>query len=230
MFDIEELFAPILLSIDRSLPISDVLSACRESKGNGLFAVEAINLLNEHKRDLFVTSEQMSLIDTLITCLRGGGEKLEDLSDNPMQVLSYIAMITDRFKYHKLSKKLSERSRKIYEATLPEWCNFDGDDIKIVTANGLLITNGYERIVIGDYGAYIEFDRSQAVRENICVKQGQEYRYKDPTFLNTVKFYWYTSKCGSDIKIYFQQKEVTYADYKQKKLYISPFECSPAKC
>lgn len=39
-----------------------------------------------------------------------------------------------------------------------------------------------------------------------------------------VKYQWFTARDRSDCKLYFQQKGVTYADYKPNKWYISPFE------
>ena len=36
--------------------------------------------------------------------------------------------------------------------------------------------------------------------------KGQEYRYRGPNFVNSVKYFWYTAKDSSDVKIYFQQK------------------------
>jgi len=64
----------------------------------------------------------------------------------------------------------------------------------------------------------------QIINENICVQKGQEYRINDDNYKNNVKYHWLTCKDNSNIKIYFQQKPVNYADYKPFMYYISPFE------
>ncbi|UKA04996.1 hypothetical protein [Photobacterium damselae] len=227
MQDIKDLFAPLLICIENEYDYCEVWDTCRQARLNGMFAIDIIEMLNLHRQDMFITDNQITIIDKLISDLSGNAEKSFDLSDTQEQVQAHIEFLVEKYKYHKLPKTLSERSRKLYLSTLPLWCNIDGDKTTITTSNGMIITNGYERIVIGDFGAYIEFDRKQAVRENICGKKGQEYRYRDPNFINQVKYFWYTTKDNSDPKIYFQQKKVTYADYKIGKLYISPFECYP---
>lgn len=115
--------------------------------------------------------------------------------------------------------------RTKYLEDLPELLTLEGDKgFKIYTNKGTLISEGYNRIVIGDYGAFLEFGRSMLVIENIRVKEGQEYRMKDPKYKNIVKFVWLTSKDDSDIKIYYQRRPVSYADYRLGMFYVSPYE------
>ncbi|ELP5899902.1 hypothetical protein QTV49_001819 [Vibrio vulnificus] len=141
------------------------------------------------------------------------------------EVQDYINNLVEKYKYRKLPKALSDEARRIYHRSMPDWCSMDGNDEAVLsTKSGTIVAIGYIRVVVGDYGAYVEFRRSQAVRENICAKKGQEYRYRDPNFVNSVKYFWYTAKDSSDVKIYFQQKKVTYADYLPERFYISPFE------
>jgi len=122
-------------------------------------------------------------------------------------------LLATRYKYRKLNKKLSSEVRQKYLDNIPLELNIEGDiNFKIYTLSNILISNGYNRIVIGDYGAFIEFDKSQIVRENIKIKQGQEYRINDPKYSDNVKYFWLTAKDDSDIKIYYQKKTVTYAD------------------
>ena len=97
---------------------------------------------------------------------------------------------------------------------LPEGFDVDGDkNCNIYSKSGTLIATGYNRVVIGDYGAFVEFDNTQAIKQNIKVKAGQEYRYNDKQYSD-----------NSDCKIYFQKKTVNYADYKEGMFYISPYE------
>jgi len=134
-------------------------------------------------------------------------------------------LLATRYKYRKLNKKLSAEVRQKYLDNIPLELNIEGDiNFKIYTLSNTLISNGYNRIVIGDYGAFIEFNKSQIIRENIKIKEGQEYRINDPKYSDNVKYYWLTAKDNSNIKIYYQKKTVTYADYKAEVFYVSPYE------
>lgn len=115
--------------------------------------------------------------------------------------------------------------REKYEENLPEWCK-DEESKKAVfySADGTQVCIGYNRVVIGDYGAFIEIRPEQMCMDNIQCKKGQEYRINDKRYACNVKYHWLTPKDHSDCKIYYQQKEVSYADYKAGMYYISPYE------
>ena len=86
------------------------------------------------------------------------------------------------------------------------------------------ITNNWKRIVIGDYGAFIEIEDKDIIKENIKICPGEEYRINDERYAKNIRYHWYIPKDGYPSKLYFQQKSVTYADYKPNKWYISPYE------
>jgi hypothetical protein len=141
------------------------------------------------------------------------------------KILTFIERITKEFDYKPLPKDKSALARAYYTKAIPEGLHLEGHPTQqLFSQNGTLICKGYTRIVVGDYGAFIEFSREQALKENFKCFKGQEYRYKDPSFASRVKYFWYTCKDVSSCKIYFQQKTVSYADYKPKMLYISPYE------
>lgn len=115
--------------------------------------------------------------------------------------------------------------RDKYRDNLPSWCNIDGDKSAILkTEQGTCIARGYKRIVIGDYGAFLEITPEQICKQNVMVAPGQEYRIQDEQYRDHVKYYWYTAKDRSNAKLYFQQKTVAYADYVPGMWYISPYE------
>lgn len=129
------------------------------------------------------------------------------------------------YKYKKLPEVLSKEVRDTYESEIPTSLDVNGDkEFEITSKEGTLISNGYERIVIGDYGAFIEFSVEQVVRKNIKIAKGQEYRIKDEKYKNKVKYCWLTAKDNSRIKIYYQKKCVSYADYKPEMFYVCPHE------
>ena len=86
-----------------------------------------------------------------------------------------------------------------------------------------MICNGYDRIVIGDYGAFIEFSEEH-IASDFTIKAGQEYRVNDEKYKKNIKYIWLTIGDGSNIKIYLQKRKVSYADYKPKKYYVSVHE------
>lgn len=138
-------------------------------------------------------------------------------------MLLFQEELAEKYKYKKLNSELSKEVRDKYLINLPEIDN-PGDGKKIYSLSGTLIADGYNEIVIGDYGAFIEFDKEQAIKENIKVKKGQEYRINDPNYNKNVKYYWLTAKDDSDVKIYYQRRTVSYADYIPGMFYVSPYE------
>lgn len=79
---------------------------------------------------------------------------------------------------------------------------------------------GYQRIVIGGRGPYIEFSENQIIRKNIHVPATELWRLG-----NDISFYdEYRTQDACNVKIYFQKKPVNYADYKLDCYYISPFD------
>lgn len=115
--------------------------------------------------------------------------------------------------------------REKYRKALPDWCEVDGNaTASLYSLDGTKICVGYERIVIGDYGAFVEISPKQICKEALRCKPGQEYRFADEHFAANVKYLWLTAKDHSDCKIYFQKKKVCYADYIPGMFYISPYE------
>lgn len=135
-----------------------------------------------------------------------------------MNTLKIEADLAKQYKYKKLSEELSIKYRQLYKDNIPNFLNIDGGN-KLYTLNGTLLCNNYDRIVIGDYGAFIEFSIPAC---RLVIEKGQEYRLT-PEFKN-VKYNWVTIPDGSHIKIYHQRGLVTYADYKIGKFYVSVHE------
>lgn len=132
------------------------------------------------------------------------------------------------FNWYRLPSSISNMVRKIYLDELPDWIKSkDIATIEIRTLSGYLVSTGYNRIVIGDFGAYIEFDESQALIDDYIVKPGQEYR-QTPQYANT-KYNWLCHRLDQSIKIYYQKRTVSYADYKVGMYYVSWKQVLPAR-
>ena len=135
--------------------------------------------------------------------------------------------LADEYKYRPLPRTLSAKYRQFFTDNIPDFLDIKGgsDTLTTISDNPKPICHGYERIVVGDYGAFVEFNQEQACENNFKVKRGQEYRINDPKYSKNVKYEWYTINDGSDVKIYKQKKGVSYADYKRGMYYVSVHEC-----
>ena len=92
-------------------------------------------------------------------------------------------------------------------------------DAVFKAAQGDIIATGYQRVVIGAKGAYIEFNKDDFVCK-LITKPGQEYRGKGK--YKYVKYLYLVPADNQNIKIYHQQRTVDYADYKVGMFYIAP--------
>jgi hypothetical protein len=88
---------------------------------------------------------------------------------------------------------------------------------KFYTVNQTLFAVGYNRVVYGNRGPYVEFEASQ-------VKVELDHRFPENELPDEAYYEWLTVNDASQIKVYNQRRRVSYADYRPGKLYVSPFE------
>ena len=118
-----------------------------------------------------------------------------------------------------------------------------GDSTTKFYINGNLFAEGYQRIVYGDHGPYVEFSE-----KNIYCKLRSRYSWKVPELPDekTARFFyfWLCPTFDLNVKVYLQIKPVTflknaparedgkpssfnrtegYADYRRGFYYVSPF-------
>lgn len=128
----------------------------------------------------------------------------------------------------------------------------ESEDIELWIPSGPLFSRGYERIVYGDHGPYIEYQRKHILVELISKKGVNEGYYRTPELPDAEKcLRYYISLCPIHdgcvfkyIKVYWQIKPVSdkpnaprredekpscfnrvegYADYRRGYFYISPY-------
>lgn len=80
------------------------------------------------------------------------------------------------------------------------------------TKSGVRLAAGYDRIVIGDRGPYVEFDLSHLIQDVLTETDDRHHYYVE---LRTIP---------DRVKVYVQLRGVDYADYVPGKCYVSPFE------
>lgn len=128
-----------------------------------------------------------------------------------------IDELVAQYHYAPLPETFSHEIKKFFLRNLPNELKVHGDTRKLHDALGRPICDGYRRIVIGDYGAYVEFTKEQLNPEaNLKVKHGQEFR-EDNHY--NCKYNWLTNE-GNSVKIYLQKARVKYADYIPGLYYI----------
>jgi len=92
------------------------------------------------------------------------------------------------------------------------------DDIALYTADGLKVSDGFTRVVIGGRGPYVEFSTDQVALENIYIPKDKAYKMK-----NSQSYYHeYRTKDDCYVKVYFQMIGVQYADYRVGFWYADP--------
>jgi hypothetical protein len=85
---------------------------------------------------------------------------------------------------------------------------------------GAFLSHGYNRVVLGKRGPYVEFTEAQIIISAFHIPEEEQYR-----LTNGVSFYVeYRSNDAANVKLYFQKRGVSYADYKIGLYYISPFD------
>ncbi len=91
----------------------------------------------------------------------------------------------------------------------------NGSNKIIINNSNTIIASGYDRIVIGDFGPYVEISKDQIYFDNIKPKWSM-------TPNRPVKYIWMETNDLLKTKIYFQKGRVKYADYKPEFFYVDP--------
>ena len=135
-------------------------------------------------------------------------------------ITDFINKLVEQYKYKALPKWKSKAVKDFYAKNIPSELLFNFPmHMPIETLGGDCIAEGAERIVVGDYGAYLEIHMNNMIEDEIHIPQKQLFRTK-PDFKG--KYIWFESKDGT--KIYYQLRGVPYADYLPNYYYISVYD------
>lgn len=121
------------------------------------------------------------------------------------------------------------------------------DQTNFLLPDSSIFATGYTRIVYGDHGPYLEFNRKHIVSKMFS-KYGNVINFNDLPGLDFKYYYfWLYPKNNEDIKVYLQVKPVInlpnapkrldkkpssfnraegYADYKRGMFYVDPYTLS----
>lgn len=84
----------------------------------------------------------------------------------------------------------------------------------IFTREDIPIARDYVRVVHGQRGSYVEFSVDQMNPDRLSIPMNTEWR------IFSRDAYYVEYRCGS-VKVYFQKREVKYADYKIGMYYVA---------
>lgn len=87
----------------------------------------------------------------------------------------------------------------------------------IYLKNGTLFATGYNRIVHGGRGDYVEFEEYHIIPKLYSKFDNQ------PTDDLDIYYWWLYPETDRNTKVYLQKKTVKYADYRIGKYYVSPY-------
>lgn len=87
----------------------------------------------------------------------------------------------------------------------------------IYLLDGTLFALGFNRVVHGKRGDYVEFEENQILLP-LFSKFGNDISKDDLD----IYYWWLFPEGHPEVKVYLQKKTVKYADYKVGKLYVSP--------
>ena len=93
--------------------------------------------------------------------------------------------------------------------------------MQVLCRCGRPLATGFERVVHGERGAYVEFTDAQIIQENLCLPEGTRWRLS-----SSIAYYdEYRTQCPCNEKVYHQRRTVKYADYKVGYWYVAQEAC-----
>lgn len=143
--------------------------------------------------------------------------------------------LADKYNYQPLPESIKWKYRELYVKQLPAPffdCLFTGfSGYPLFSKAGNCISKGFKRVVIGDYGAFVEITPDDIFADSLDLRKGTEKRLQ----FENAKFLWLcptTSTGEQDIacKIYHQKRKVAYADYQPDMYYVSPYDLQYVTC
>lgn len=139
---------------------------------------------------------------------------LEELKD-------HIEALAQRYKYRPLPKKIRSETHQLYKQHLNGF-----KQNRPLSISGQTMAVSFNRVVTGDYGAYVEIDPKD-LHVTLKVEKGQGWRLNEQ-YLNerglSIKYHWYHF-LGR--KVYWQLAPVKYADYRPGMIYVSVLDFDP---
>ena len=92
----------------------------------------------------------------------------------------------------------------------------------IYLKNGTLFAKGFERVVHGGRGDYVEFTKGQIIPQLLYKSSLSLFDEDQASKVPKFYYYWLIPINDACVKVYYQLATVKYADYKTGYYYVSP--------
>jgi len=156
-------------------------------------------------------------LDTVVLAWENANDSMEFTLESALQMADERQQKGHELFYRPLPGEASKIVREYHRAHLRHMAisEHGADDVVLKNDCGTTIARGYRRVVVGDYGAYIEFTQKQLIQESIAPK------WPGPP-KKEASYVWHETTDASKTKVYLQQHKVQYADYVSRMYYVSP--------
>lgn len=104
----------------------------------------------------------------------------------------------------------------------------EGGEEPLYLPTGGLFATGYQRVVFGDRGPYVEFTRGQIVAQ--LVSKFANATDALPPENAAMYFVWLCPRDAPKVKVYWQVRPVEYADYRRGLCYVWPYQLTAPGC
>ncbi len=90
-------------------------------------------------------------------------------------------------------------------------------ELSLFTCSNLKVANKYQRILFTIKGNFVEFSNKDIIHTSFYIRSNQLFRLSD----SRVLYIQFNSNDDTDIKMYYQMRNVRYADFKMGYFYIA---------
>ena len=90
-------------------------------------------------------------------------------------------------------------------------------EMSLFTCSNLKVADKYQRILFTSKGNFVEFNYKDIIHKSFYIKSNQLFRLSD----SRVLYIQFNSNDDADIKMYYQMRNVRYADFNMGYFYIA---------
>lgn len=134
-----------------------------------------------------------------------------------MQIEDYIQNLKLSYKNKPLPEQISKKSKEFYKKCLNSYYQINGDEKQIVTWNYIYIAKKYNKIVITDYGPFLEIKKENVFWENLMLKNQQ----------SNTNFIFYGIENYPNFECFFTKESSNVRDFSPNCLYIPTYKVFP---
>ena len=139
----------------------------------------------------------------------------------------FVSQLMLSYRNQVIPNNISEELKETHKKYLPTWISDSmiesGKSAPLFDVNGTKVCDKYSRVVISDFGAFIEFSYDDICEKNIMIMPGEEYRVA-PENQDKVSSYLLTTNSDAKCQIGLRVKDGTGSGFRQGFCYVSVYE------